>query len=181
MLRVCANCKGWVKSSYRDAAAGAIGSCLIDGELTGEGHTCNVFDAPAEDAAEGDPETDEQRLGLPEEPPRELYSNLMLLSDHHATWGAAWRKKALELEKDRNFYKQQAETFERVILSERMKAFADCAELERKRDQWKQLFEALVDDVGPDRTAKAFGYPELSADGKTMKITGIIPFTNQSK
>jgi hypothetical protein len=51
--------------------------------------------------------TDEKRLGLPEEPPRELYSNLMLLSDHHATWGAAWREKALELEKERDELRAQ--------------------------------------------------------------------------
>lgn len=153
MLRVCANCKDWVESSYRDAAAGAIGSCLIDGELTGEGHTCNVFDAPAKNAPKTDKQPElEQIKGECEVCPMPLQSSCSFRC-------ASWRGMALELEKERDFYKQQAETFERVILSERMKAFSDCAELERKRDQWKQLFAALAADVGQMKQPRLLAIP----------------------
>jgi hypothetical protein len=101
--------------------------------------------------------TDEKRLGLPEEPPRELYSNLMLLSDHHATWGSAWREWGLAREKERDELLQKLRGLEvdhdlQRIRADRMESLLHS--VEKERDELRAQLKLAVDAVNRFITAK---------------------------
>jgi dipeptidase len=74
-----------------------INGSMLDARLydrdNGPGAAKRVVDRLRAKPAEANATTDEERLGLPEEP--EAYAKIEPLR----AWGAAWREKALELEK----------------------------------------------------------------------------------
>lgn len=119
--------------------------------------------------------TDEQRLGLPEEPEccnaRQPSVDSIREIFRRRAWGAAWREKALELEKKRDELSQflrelekerdelraKVLTLEAAWSTESSKyaaAMADAAMANKERDELRAQLKLAVDAVNRFITAK---------------------------